>query len=96
MRCCFLFLIGDDLSPVFGYAGLRWSQTASYGACVPIYPTYPFACSPGLAGWLPGLAGSPGWLAGWYAYAYVIVWDTTAILPLLLPPRPARRFFLIS
>ena len=22
---------GDDLSPTFGYAGLRWSQTASYG-----------------------------------------------------------------
>lgn len=22
---------GDDLSPVFGYAALRWSQTASYG-----------------------------------------------------------------
>ena len=22
---------GDDLSPAFGYAGLRWSQTASYG-----------------------------------------------------------------
>ena len=22
---------GDPLSPVFGYAGLRWSQTAGYG-----------------------------------------------------------------